>query len=420
MSTKTTEVSPEFSNNPRPFASGSATWMAGFFLLGILLGMLGSLVIIWHYHIDQEPRVIGLHFLGMGAGFVLTSMFSPRAMGAVPVRSIGICASILASLSLVGLAWLSPPADFAWRIGALTVAGAAAGALTYSLFYANQSRFESSPASSANHAGALFVGGGLLATAVVGSTYFSGSIQIQTLLLAVVPAFYLLILLFNQFGPAIGKPQQQHEDLLRDTVKDLRSIATMLFSLLIFFQFACEWAMAGWLPLFLTHTLGLNPVVAIAALGAYFLALMIGRLVAQVLLPIVNHRKMLLSSVAAAMGGYLLLSLTEVTGLALVAAVIVGLGHAPIYPLIAERLDHRFSYHPGFYSGAISFAMTGAMATPWLLGYVAEYLGMRAVMLIPSIASVVVLGLAILIMLESRLMGNKQDDSHHGLLASDT
>jgi fucose permease len=401
--------------------------MAGFFLLGILLGMLGSLVIIWHYHIDAEPRSIGFHFLGMGAGFVLAALLVPRLLGKVPVRTIGLFATALAFVSLLGLAWLAPPADMRWRIGMLTAAGVSAGALTYSLFYANQDRFESSPASSANRAGALFVGGGLLSTAVVGFTYFSGSIQIQTLILSIVPAVYLLVLIFNRFAPAIRKPSLEREDILRDTLKDLRSIATMLFSLLIFFQFACEWAIAGWLPLFLTHTLGLNPVTAIWALGLYFSALMIGRLLAQILLPIVSHKKMLLISVAAAMAGYLLLSLTGSTfitsfaAVALLAAVIIGLGHAAIYPLIAERLDHRFSYHAGFYSGAVSFAMAGAMATPWLLSYVAEYLGMRAVMLIPFIASVVVTVLAVLIMLESRLMGTKEhDDSQHGLLASDT
>jgi fucose permease len=144
-----------------------------------------------------------------------------------------------------------------------------------------------------------------------------------------------------------------------------------------------------------------------------------GRLLAQLLLPIVSHKKMLLVSVAGAMTGYLLLSLTGSMVFAFIAAIIVGFSHAPIYPLITERLDDRFSYHPGFYTGAISFAMAGATATPWLLGYVAESLGMRAVMLVPAIASIAVLILSILIMVESRLMSGKQDDAHQGLLGSD-
>ena len=418
MSTKTAEFfidSGKATNRLRDVVS--ASWMAGFLLLGVLLGMLGSLVIIWHYHIDVQPRSIGLHFLGMGAGFVCAAQVVPRVLARVPVRTIAMIATGLALTSLLGLAWLTPPFDESWRILCLFLAGLGAGSLTYALFYANRAVFESAPATAANHAGALFVGGGLIATAVMGSTYFCGSIHVQTEILAIVPTGYFLMLLNNRFRLGVQIPAGHEDEVLRDALKDLRSIATMLFSLLIFFQFACEWAIAGWLPLFLTHTLGINPVTAIWALALYFLALMVGRLIAQVLLPIVSHRKMLLISVAVAMAGYLLLSLTSVTILALAAAVIIGLGHAPIFPLIAERLDDRFSYHPGFYSGAISFAIAGAMATPWLLGYVAESMGMRFVVLIPAVTSAVVLLLSILIMLEARLMRSKHDDSPHGLLA---
>ena len=410
MSTKTEEVFSPVSNN-----AGSATWMAGFFLLGTLLGMLGSLVIAWRYHSDASPRLIGLHFLGVSAGFVAASQLVPRLLPKLELRTVAMAASGLAFCALMALAFLAPPAAPVWRILMLTVAGIAAGALTYSIFYGNQFVFETSPATAANRAGALFVGGGLLATIVVGVTYFGGSLRLQTGLLSIVPAVYLVIL-FRQRLPLTH--HARHDDVLRETLKDLRSVVTLLFSLLIFCQFACEWAMAGWLPLFLIHTLGINPVTAIWALGLYFLALMAGRLLAQMLMPIVSHKKMLLASVALAMAGYLLLSLTSYTFVALAAAVITGLGHAAIYPLVAERLDDRLSYHAGFYSGTVSLAMAGAMATPWLLGYVAESWGMPAVMLIPSIASIFVLTLAVLIMLEARLMGRNHNDSDQGLLAS--
>ena len=148
-------------------APGSSTWMAGFFLLGILLGMVGSLVITWQYHIDVEPESIGLHFLAMTAGYVVASLLTPRLFSNVPVRTVGMCASALAFLSLVGLAVFAPPSAPVWRISTLAVAGLSAGALTYTLFYANQALFEMAPASYANRAGALFVGGGLLATMIV-------------------------------------------------------------------------------------------------------------------------------------------------------------------------------------------------------------------------------------------------------------
>jgi fucose permease len=181
----------------------------------------------------------------------------------------------------------------------------------------------------------------------------------------------------------------------------------VLFSLLLFFQFGNEWAIAGWLPLFLIHRLGANPVWAIFALALYFLALLGGRLAVQPFLRRLNHRKLLLASVFAAMAGYLLLSLTPGMVAAWVAVAIIGAGFAPIYPIVVETLDDRFSYHPGFYNGLFSIAATGAMFAPWLLGYVDNYLGMRYVMLLPAFGSMVVLILALLIKLEARLMGGK-------------
>ncbi len=151
---------------------------------------------------------------------------------------------------------------------------------------------------------------------------------------------------------------------MRQTLRSARSVAAVLFSLLLFFQFGNEWALAGWLPLFLIHRLGANPVWAIFALAVYFLALMLGRLAAQALLPRANHRKLLLTSIVAAMLGYLLLSLTNSMTGAWIAVVIVGGGFAPIYPLISETLDDRFSYHPGFYNGIFSIAITGAHVGP--------------------------------------------------------
>ena len=47
---------------------------------------------------------------------------------------------------------------------------------------------------------------------------------------------------------------------------------------------------------------------------------------------------------------------------------LIGAGFATIYPLVAEKIGHRFTYyHPGLFNGIFSFAMVGAMLAPWLL-----------------------------------------------------
>ena len=87
-----------------------------------------------------------------------------------------------------------------------------------------------------------------------------------------------------------------------------------------------------------------------------------------------------------------------------IGVLLVGGAFAPIYPLVVEMIGHRFPhYHPGFYNGIFSLAMAGGLLTPGVMGYIASAYGLRAIMAIPLIGSVVVFALLLLIGLESRL-----------------
>ncbi len=377
-------------------------WLSGFLLLGILLGLLGSLVVAWHYYIDVEPQLIGLHFLCLNAGYVMAAAGAQKLLHRISAKTLAVGACAIACGSLTALFFVAPPVAAAWRLGALAVMGLGAGGLGTALLYACEPYFEEQPAAAVNRAGILFGSGCLLATIIVGTTFYFGLFQLETALLAIFPLVFFLTYAATANSALQGRALEQER--LRETLRDLRSVATVLFSLLLFVQFGNEWAIAGWLPLFLIHRLGANPGLAIGVLAIYFLALMLGRVLAQRLLPRLNQRKFLVSSIAAAMCGFLLLSLSWSLAIATLAVVIVGLGFAPIYPLIAGRLDHRFSYHPGFYNGTISIAITGAMSAPWLLGFVDASLGMSYVMLLPALGSIVVLILSLLLMFEAHLM----------------
>ncbi|HEY3453941.1 MAG TPA: MFS transporter [Bryobacteraceae bacterium] len=394
-------------------------WLAGFLLLGALLGLAGSLLVAWEYHIDVEPQIIGLHFLSLSAGFIAAAAIAQKYVRRVPVRWIAMIACGLACATLIALAFLMPPSAVWWRIAGLALLGISAGGLTAALLYAMEPAFSASPASTANIAALLFGCGCLSATLATGIAYVAGSVRWATLSLASLPLFYLFLYLRSSHPPARSRAQPRKEDALRETVKDLRSIATVLFSLLVFFQFGNEWALAGWLPLFLIHRLGISPVLALTGLALYFLSLMVGRVIAQPLLANLHHWRLLLASIFLAMTGYLWLSFAGSLGAATAAISIIGIAYGPIFPLIAEQLDDRFSYHPGFYNGMIAIALSGAMSAPWLLGYIDAYLGMQYVMLIPAFGSVAVLILALLLMLEARLMGAKHNQRSEPLIAGD-
>jgi len=421
VSTKSAEVTAKTAG---PAQSPSV--LRGFLVLGILLGLPGSLLVAWRYHIDVEPQTIGFHFLALNAGYLIASAIARRYVRRVRAKRMAALSCAVAAAGLVALSFLAPPVSTGWRIALLAVVGASGGGLATALFYLSETFFVGAPAMAANLGGLLFGCGCLLATVMTGATYFAGSVRLETPALALLPLLFSFLYLRGETPSEQSQTEQNraeqnqkkktNAEAARDTLKDLRSIATLLFSLLLFFQFGNECSLAGWLPLFLIHRLGTNPVWAIAGLAIYFVALMLGRLAAQLLLSRVNHHRLLLSSTVLALAGYLILSFATALPVALAAVVLIGAGFAPIYPLIAEQLDDRFSYHPGFYSGAIAIAVVGATGAPWLLGYVNAYLGMQAVMLVPAFGSCAVLVLALLIMFEARLMSGKSRHEEQGPL----
>jgi fucose permease len=190
----------------------------------------------------------------------------------------------------------------------------------------------------------------------------------------------------------------------KKALSDFKSPGAILFTLLLFFQFGNEWAIAGWLPLFLIQQLGMSPTSGILLLALYWLALLAGRIISQAKMPRVRHSRMLMGSVLAALMGCVLLSLTEKFGGAVAGIVLIGGGFASIYPLTVESIEHRFPYyHPGFFGGIFSLGLVGGLLTPALLGAVAQQWGVGKVMLLPALGSIMVCVLVLLIWLETRL-----------------
>ncbi len=392
-------------------------WTSGFFLLGVLISLVGSLLISWHAHIDTDPQLIGLHFLSLNVGYVLAVAVTQRLVLRLTARTLALASSLVACLSFVELLAAAPPISALWRVLGLGCLGYSAGTLLTVLLSALNDFFVADPLTLTNRAGVWFGCGSLVATGIVGATYFAGP-QWATALLAIIPGIYFILFAVSAIPAGSDTSSSGKQRFQLGNERHRPSLGAILFSLLIFFQFGNEWAIAGWLPLFLVRRLGTNPSWAIDVLVVYFLALTFGRLLARNLLPRANHRKLLLIAVATSMVACLVLTFAGSLGGASVAIVIIAAGFAPIYPLVAETLDDRFSYQPRFYNSVFSIAITGAMSAPWLVGYVDSAFGIRSVMLVPALGSVAVLLCTLLFMLEARLMGSKAPTAHPELASA--
>src|SRR5579862_5890102 len=381
-------------------SAGSRRALAGFFVSGVLLSFLGAILPAWQHHISSEYGVVGLYFLGLISGLLASVTAAPRLLQRKGVGWTLAFACAVAGSGFLYLAFASPPASAWWRVAGMAILGFAAGLLHTAMFHAVSPMYRHDLAATVNLAGILFGLGCLAVALIVSGAFYAYTAAALQAWIAVIPALFGWMYLKTPFPP---RPVPHHPPV-HEIFTELSSPAAVLLALLLFFQLGNEWAVAGWLTLFLTQRLGISPASSLTMLALYWLALLIGRVAAQWILPRVRHSRLLVSSAAAAVLGCVILLATDNQFGAVSGILLLGAAFAPIYPLLVEKIGHRFpSFHPGFYNGIFSFALAGGLLAPGTLGYFASQWGVSVVMELPLAGSIVVFTLLLLIGLEARL-----------------
>jgi fucose permease len=278
--------------------------------------------------------------------------------------------------------------------------GLSAGLVNVSGFHAISPAYDLHRAATLNLGGVFFGLGCLLCALFLAGTFFVYTVPSLLILMSVVPglAAGLYAKARMPSDPVVAQPSW------REALRDFKSPAAILFALLLFFQFGNEGALAGWLALFLTQRLGASPATSLFLLGLYWTALLLGRIVAQWLLPRVSHGRLLAGAVGLPMFACFVLWETNNLFGATVGVLLAGGGFSVILPLVMERIGDRFPYyHPGFFNGIFSVALTGALLAPASLGYFAHFFGIGVVMGLPLAGSIFVVVILLLILLEARL-----------------
>ena len=377
-----------------------ATALPGFLLSGFLFALLGALLPAWEYHLDPKYSHAGLYFLCLAAGVVISGALMRRVT--VRTGTLLVASCCLAWLAMVYLALVSPPAPAAYRLAGWVVIGFAGGLLNTGLFEIIRTAYQSDPAGTVNLGGVFFGLGCLASALLLAGTFYLYSVPTILVLVAVIPGFFAVFYRqrYRSSAEVITQPAA------KDVFRDFLTPGAVMFSLLLFFQSGNEWALAGWLPLYLIRRLGLSPQGALWTLAIYWLALLIGRVVSVYLLTRIRHSRLLLSSAGSALFGCLLLMSTPNRLGATVGVLFCGAGFAVIYPLVVERIGRRFPYyHPGVFNSIFSIAIAGGMLSPWLIGMLADWTGAWVVMGLPVLGTLMVVILLLLIWLESKVTG---------------
>lgn len=375
--------------------------LSGLIVSGFLLALPGGLLPLWGYHIHPDFGIAGDYFLVLGIGVIGGGMLGLRLARSIPLERLLAAGYLFASLSVLLLSVAAPPARLWYQMLALLVTGASAGIMNTAVLEAVTPCYESSPATVTLTGGIFFGGGSVLAASVLAQSFGDAGAARLLALTAILPAAAAVSLARLRIDR-----REVTEVSLAQSIHDLRSPLAVIFALLLFFQFANEWSLAGWLPVFLIDRMGLSPSTAVTLLAVYWLALMLGRIVVSKLLRVVRHSRLLaFSAFAALFGCTALLAAGSRFGVA-AGILLTGVGFSAIYPLVAERIANRFSYyHPGYFNGIFTFALMGGILTPFALGHIAVADGLKVIPLAAMMGSCAVFALILLIWLGHKVSG---------------
>lgn len=395
------ELSPPV--EPHPVRPSVQPWrvLCGLVVSGFLLALPGGLLPLWGFHIQPDFATAGNFFLMLGLGVIGGGALAQRLARHTALERLLAGAYFLAALALLLLAIAAPPAQAWYQFLALFVSGMAAGIMNTATLEAVTSCCDNNPATIILTGGIFFGAGSVLAALLLAQSFGDAGATRVLAVTAVVSAIAGVCAASLRIKvsplPAVS---------LTQSFKDLHSPLAILFALLLFFQFGNEWSLAGWLPILLIDRLGLSPATAVSLLALYWTALLVGRIIAARLLRMVRHGRLLGVSTSCALFGCTAL-LAAGNRFGVVAGLLLtGIGFSVIYPLVAERIQSRFSYyHPGYFNGIFTFALTGGVLAPFALGHMAAASGLKVVPLAVMSGSCAVFGLLLLIWLGHKVSG---------------
>jgi MFS family permease len=142
---------------------------------------------------------------------------------------------------------------------------------------------------------------------------------------------------------------------------------------------AAEWCLAFWSADFLATAAGLPQGVAATAVGLFYLAMIIGRVIGSRLAWILPTGRLLLAALGVAALGFPLFWLARLPALNVAGLFVTGLGVANLYPLALSAATGAAAGQANTASARISLAAGLAILTaPLLLGGVADRVGIQS------------------------------------------
>ena len=349
---------------------------ASFFLFAVTTGALMARLPDIQTHLGISEGQLGLTMIGMAIGSLISLTFGPPVIDKLGFRKTALLTVLGPALLFSTIPWLpAAPAMFA----VLFVAGLLAGALEINL-NVEIDRLEAQTGQRYMNRAHGFWSVGFFVTALFGAMIRQSGLSAgwHLAIVAVIVVAVAGSLLFS--ATEAPKPARVEGQGHRFAFPNLGLLPLCLIG---FAAFLVEGAGIDWSAIYMRNVFAVEPFIGGMGLTlfAFFMAAM--RLSADPIVARFGPRNVAMVMLTAASLGALLVGTAPTALLALVGFALMGAGCSAVYPLAvsaaAQRTDRPASVNVAAI-GQVSFVVF--FLAPPLLGFVAEFFGIRTSYLI--------------------------------------
>jgi fucose permease len=363
-----------------------------FFALGLIMASIGPVLGELSSNTNTSLAAVGAIFTALFLGALVTQLFSSSISSRVGLHPILLAGTVLAALGMTGI---SLSRSLPLLLISAMVLGLGHGAVNFSGNLSIATLFYEKRATAINFANIFYALGAFIGPALAGFSV----IKFETGL----PVFWLGALLILSAGLMMIRTPLQRTDLSQTTTPATPTKTALLASpilwvvvVLSFFYGGSETGMSGWTTTYLQQSVGFPLERAAFVTSAFYLALMVGRMLCSWLGSRLTELQILISTLAVTFAGTLLL----ITGygnpiLSTLAVLGIGLGYGGTYPTMIAFSTATFKESAAQAASVIiSVGSIGGMALPALQGVILEQAGAQP-------TTFMVAGMAVMMLLAS-------------------
>ena len=376
--------------------SGVLLLLAGgdMYLFGTSIAFLGAILLPLMRTFHLDPGSAGDLFLVMHFGSLVACLAAGLALDRAGTRPV-LCMSL--ALLGIGLWGMSAAKSLSFIGGCVFAVGLAGGGINTGAITLVSDVFPDNRKSALNVLSVFFGCGAIVLSFAIGLLTRAWPLFLKCS--AVIAWVWASASWLTSF-PLV---REAHRFSVFGALSTLRNPVILLFSGLVLCQMGNEITIGGWTVPFLSTVLGASSSAATLTLSLYWIAIVVGRLVAAILLRshVAAARIVIGSGIGAALCTITLIT-TSSLAVAVPSVFCLGLCYAAMLPTTLAMAGDRFPRFSGTLFGTLfAVGVIGSMIFPSATGHIARAFTLRIGLVVPFIAAIAIVIFEILLMRSS-------------------